>query len=131
MKKNRLDSLDGHIDLLGWIFIVSNLFVVFIIAFVTMLMLGVGLLAGEPGMLGGMEIFSLVIAMVMLFFAVPGMLAGWGLLKRKSWARVLALVIGILNIMSFPIGTAVGMYTVYVLLLREGSDAYFNNLKAA
>lgn len=131
MNKNRFDSLDGHIDLLGWIFIVSNIFVLFIMTFVMMILFGVGLFSGEAEAFGVMVMIMMIVGMMMLVFAVPGILAGWGLLKRKSWARILALVIGILNIMSFPIGTAVGMYTVYVLLLREGSDTYFNNLKAA
>lgn len=131
MKKNRFDSFESHIDLLGWVFIATNVLVLIIMAFVMMVMMGIGLFSGEAEALGAMVFGGLIIGFVMLVFAVPGIIAGWGLLKRKSWARVLALVLGTLNIMSFPIGTAVGMYTIYVLFIHEESSFYFNSMKAA
>ena len=62
--------------------------------------------------------------------ATPGVIAGYGLLKRKSWARVLAIVIGILNLVNFPIGTAIGVYTIFVLMQEEATD-FFAAYKAA
>ena len=46
----------------------------------------------------------------------PGLAAGYGLLHRKPWARMLALVLGILNLVNIPIGTVMGVYTLWVLL---------------
>lgn len=51
---------------------------------------------------------------VCLFIALPSLLAGWGLLNQKSWAMLLALVVGCLRLFSFPIGTAIGIYTIWV-----------------
>jgi hypothetical protein len=47
---------------------------------------------------------------------VLGIIAGWGLLERQSWARVLALVLGFLSLIHMPFGTAIGVYTLWVLL---------------
>jgi len=38
------------------------------------------------------------------------------LLKRFSWARILVLVLGALNLLNVPFGTALGIYTFWVLL---------------
>lgn len=58
------------------------------------------------------------------YWLLPGLLAGIGLLKRKSWARILALVVGFFSLFSFPLGTALAIYTFWVLL-QDDSDDYF------
>jgi hypothetical protein len=47
---------------------------------------------------------------------VVGIIAGWGLLDRQSWARLLAIILGFLSLLHFPLGTALGIYTLWVLL---------------
>lgn len=61
-----------------------------------------------------------------LLFAtsIAGFLAGWGLLNYRSWARVLALVLGIIALIHFPFGTALGIYTLWVLLPGESEREY-------
>lgn len=56
--------------------------------------------------------------------AAASFLSGWGLLKRKSWARMLALVLAFLGLLSFPFGTALGVYTIWVLLAGNGEHEY-------
>jgi hypothetical protein len=56
--------------------------------------------------------------------AIPGLVAGYGLLARKAWGRVLAIVVGILGLINFPVGTAIGIYAILVLL-QEGANGYF------
>ncbi|MBY0432614.1 MAG: hypothetical protein K2U26_00730 [Cyclobacteriaceae bacterium] len=51
---------------------------------------------------------------LVILFAIPSILAGWGLLTYKSWALTLALVLGCFKLFSFPIGTALGVYTIWV-----------------
>jgi hypothetical protein len=47
---------------------------------------------------------------------IVGIIAGWGLLDRQSWARILAIILGFLSLLHFPLGTALGIYTLWVLL---------------
>ena len=47
--------------------------------------------------------------------AIAGLIAGAGLLARRPWARVLAIVLGCISLIHFPLGTALGIYTVWVL----------------
>ncbi|HLI86653.1 MAG TPA: zinc ribbon domain-containing protein [Bryobacteraceae bacterium] len=64
------------------------------------------------------------IGFVFLIGAALGLAAGWGLLQREAWARMLAIVIGALNCFDPPFGTALGIYTLWVLLPPESEREY-------
>jgi hypothetical protein len=51
--------------------------------------------------------------------AVLSLAVGWGLYQRASWARMLALVMAFFSLLSIPLGTAIGIYTLVVLLPAE------------
>jgi len=77
----------------------------------------------------GATILSLiadVLAIVFIIISVPGILAGMGLYKRKEWARVLSLILSVIEIFSFPFGTAIGIYSIWVLIQPE-TITEFNN----
>jgi tRNA A-37 threonylcarbamoyl transferase component Bud32 len=80
---------------------------------------GGGLISGD---IIAMRITRIVGPAVALFFfltSVPEVIAGIGLLKRRSWARILAIVLAILDLIHIPIGTAIGIYALWVLLNDE------------
>ncbi|HNV28252.1 MAG TPA: hypothetical protein PKJ83_03880 [Cyclobacteriaceae bacterium] len=59
--------------------------------------------------------FIRVIAIgIIILFSIPSIIAGYGLLNNKKWALTLALVLGCFKLFSFPIGTAIGIYTIWV-----------------
>ena len=62
---------------------------------------------------------ALAISSLFLVIGIPSLIAGVGLLKQKGWARTLAIIVAILALASFPIGTAVGIYTLWVLTRKE------------
>ncbi len=64
------------------------------------------------------------IGMFLLASAVLGLLAGWGLLNYRPWARVLALILGVISLIHLPFGTALGIYTLWVLLPAESERDY-------
>ena len=59
------------------------------------------------------------IAIVFIVISIPGILAGMGLYKRKEWARILTLVLSVIELFSFPFGTAIGIYSIWVLVQPE------------
>jgi hypothetical protein len=72
-------------------------------------------------------------AVVWVFFAaitalmvVPSLVAGYGLKKRKHWARTMCIVAGVLAATSAPIGTAVCIYTFWFLFSEPGKLLYDN-----
>jgi hypothetical protein len=56
--------------------------------------------------------------------AVLGLMAGWGLLDRQPWARTLAIVLGCFQLLHVPLGTALGIYTMWVLLPAASEEEY-------
>jgi hypothetical protein len=52
------------------------------------------------------------------------LVAGWGLLERAPWGRVVAIVAAILNLLKFPLGTALGIWTLVVLLGYRNATLY-------
>jgi hypothetical protein len=65
-----------------------------------------------------------VIGGSLLILAAGGVSVGLGLMQRRPWARVAALILGVLAIFHPPLGTALGIYTLWVLLADERGDEY-------
>ena len=49
---------------------------------------------------------------------------GVGLLNRQPWARMTAIIFGALSLMAILFGTALGVYTLWVLLPAEFEQEY-------
>jgi len=64
------------------------------------------------------------LGIVVLAKAALGFLAGWGLMQREAWARVLVLVLAFISLFNIPIGTAIGVYTLWVLLPGQSQQEY-------
>jgi hypothetical protein len=64
-------------------------------------------------------IIANVIMVATIIFSLPAILAGIGLFKRKEWARILTLIFSVINLISFPVGTAVGVYSIWALVQPE------------
>ncbi|MDH4257518.1 MAG: hypothetical protein OEZ45_04555 [Candidatus Aminicenantes bacterium] len=62
---------------------------------------------------------------IIAFFSIPEIIAGIGLIKRKEWGRILALVVSFFNLVWFPLGTALGVYSI-IILLNDESVKIFN-----
>lgn len=65
-----------------------------------------------------------IITIISILAAFLAFLVGFGLLRRRSWARVVGIIVAILSLLKFPIGTALGIYTLWVLLPSESAMEY-------
>ena len=107
--------MDTHVKVVGWLWIVNGV--------VGILMAIIGLTAiNWPGNIPSPRDSIIVTSGVLCLF-LPGIIAdfvaGYGLLNYKSWARLLAIVLAILNLILFPIGTAIGIYTLWAMFNDE------------
>jgi len=64
------------------------------------------------------------VLIVLLILSVPGIIAGVGLLSYQPWARILTIVLSILDLISIPFGTALGIYGLWVLFTTEGAQLF-------
>ncbi len=80
---------------------------------------------GVPVALMGMFfVFMFIYALV---FTVPSLIAGYAVLKRKSWARVASIIAAVFETMSFPFGTAVAVYSFWFMFSEAGRAMYDRN----
>jgi hypothetical protein len=67
---------------------------------------------------------SATIGIVWACLAGVRVLAGFGLMNGKSWARYAIIVVSALGLFKFPIGTIFGVYSLWVLLSSEGQREF-------
>lgn len=123
---NQLTTRDvgQHVQILGWLYIISHAIFLVIGAFIFMLLTGVGAFTNDPQAMAILSIVGTSVGLFLSALSLPGLAAGIGLLTRKPWARILAIVVGILNLANMPLGTLIGLYTMWVLLQEAATD-YF------
>ena len=64
------------------------------------------------------------VLILLLVLSVPGIIAGVGLLSYQPWARILTIVLSIVDLLSIPFGTALGVYGLWVLFTAEGARLF-------
>ena len=67
------------------------------------------------------------LALIILFFSVLGVIGGLGLFSYRSWARILVMIVSALNCLNVPIGTAKGIYSLWVLMQPETIELFENS----
>jgi hypothetical protein len=80
---------------------------------------GIGIASGDPEAMPILGVVGMVGFIFMLGFGLPGILGGIGLLNRKEWARILVIAASCIGLFAFPIGTALSVYSFWVLLNAE------------
>lgn len=117
--------MQTHVKILAVLFIALSAMGVFA-ALVLMAVFGVsaGIVGAtaDPDAAIALPIIGLTGTALVVFFLVislPGLIAGWGLLKFRPWARIVAIVLCAINLINIPFGTILGAYGLWVLLNNE------------
>ena len=121
--------MNKHITFVGALQIGYNAFGVLAAMARFMFIVGGGLIGGlissEEEIVIPITFFvGTAISMWLLVLSVPGIVGGIGVLRRQSWARYMVLVLSILDLFSVPIGTAVGAYSIWVLVRDETAELF-------
>ena len=64
------------------------------------------------------------LSLIILFFSSLGIVGGAGLFSYKPWARILVMIVSALNCLNVPIGTAKGVYSIWVLMQPETIELF-------
>ena len=111
--------MESHVKLLGAFYIGLGILGLLGAALLFTILFGAGLISGEGEAMAVTAIVGTVLGGCVSLVSIPGVICGIGLLQRKAWARVLVLVLGCINLAIFPLGTALGIYTFWVLINPE------------
>lgn len=127
--------MEPHKRILATIYIVYGAFIFFILALVWVVLFGLifnhhinfDIDASYRELLFVRSIISIIFTFLIIFFVLPSIIGGIGLLYNKRWAFILLIVEGCLNLVNFPVGTAIGAYTLWVFFkdqeIREKGEA--------
>ena len=73
---------------------------------------------------GILSLIGMAIMFVIFVISVPGLIAGVGLLSFQPWARILTIILSVLELPAFPLHTVLGVYGLWVLLSTEGTALF-------
>ena len=121
---NATNTMETNVKVLGWLYIILGVLGILVGAFVLFILLGTGIIAQDGEAMVVLSIIGISVAGLMTVLSLPGVVAGIGLLKYQSWARVLAIILGAINLPAFPIGTVLGAYSLIVLLNDETNTLF-------
>lgn len=93
-----------------------------IIAFVVLA--GIGVLSGDREALPILTFIAVISAGFLAVISVPDIIGGIGLLRRQPWARILVLILSVIKLINFPLGTIVGIYSIWVLMQNEVAQLF-------
>jgi hypothetical protein len=71
-------------------------------------------------------VFMSIFMIFWVFLTIPSLIAGYALLKKRSYARLWAMIAGVVAGMQFPLGTALCVYTFWFLFGNGGKEMYEN-----
>jgi hypothetical protein len=115
----------SHNKLLGVLHLAYGALTFVAMIFVTIAVLV--MIATAPGDAVSSGVFALIIVaaiFVNLLLPIPSLIAGYGLLKRKRWARTMGIVAGIVAALTLPFGIALCVYTLWFMFGERGRFLY-------
>ena len=79
---------------------------------------------GEPFPVVGLLFFAILFVAITLLHTTPSFLAGYALLKRKRWAKRMGIIAAVIAGLSFPLGSALCVYTLWFFFGESGRFLY-------
>ena len=115
--------MQKHITVVGALRIGSAIVGLMAAAIIVLLTLGPGLIAhcvdGNDEALAILAMIGVPIALFFVVLSAADIIGGIGTLRHKNWARYLVMIHSVLDIFNVPIGTALGVYCIWVLAQDE------------
>ena len=123
--------MSAHADLVGLLFIIWG--VLTTLVGLSTLALGIGAVAliASAGRGGGGQVAAGItaaafttLAVIAIVWGIAHVVVGLPLRRRRHWSRVLALMLGSVDLLLLPYGTALGIYALWVLLSEQGKALF-------
>ncbi len=111
--------MEKHITVIAVLYIVLSALGILASAVLFLVIAGGGLLSGDSEAIAITSTVGSILSFFVFVLSIPGIIGGIGLLKRREWGRILVLILGFLNLLNIPFGTALGIYTIWALMNDE------------
>ena len=114
--------MELHIKILEILYIISGLLAIFGGTVIILLFAVGGILAGEVRAVPILAVVATILGSLLLTIGIAKLICGWGLLARKKWSRVFAIIMAIIGLINIPFGTALGIYALWILFKPEAEQ---------
>lgn len=113
-----------HIKVVGWVYIIFS--ILRLLKAASILFGGVlgGLFSGSLGTLIVAGATSMAVAIIIGIMAMFGLIAGFAFLSHRPWARYVLILVSILGLFNWPIGTLFSIYALWVLFNSETESLF-------
>ena len=118
--------MEKHVTVLGILYIAFSALGLLLAIIIFTAVVGGGIISGDSEAIAITSIVGPAVALFFVLLSTPGLIGGIYLLTHRPWARILVLVLGFLNLIEIPIGTALGIYTIWVLFKDETVDLFIS-----
>lgn len=116
--------MEKHITVVGTLQIGLGILGI-LVGFITLVvLLGAGVISRDAEAVRILSMIGPAIATYLFVVNIPSIIGGIGLLKKKSWARILVLIISAMDLLAIPIGTALAVYSIWVLVQDETAQIF-------
>lgn len=119
--------MKGHVTAVGILNVIYNAGIVLTALLLGAIwLLGISIVGGAVGaeqgaatgggIFAGLGLLGLIVVGIVLLPGLPGFIGGVGVIRRRWWGRWVIVVCSVFNLLAFPLGTALGAYSLIVLL---------------
>jgi hypothetical protein len=118
---------EQHNKYLAWAFIAHSGFQLLMTLFMMVMLFFVLRLPTRPGEGPPPEFLFFIfgfVALIQIFFVVPSFVAAYALIKKKTWARLAAIIGGVISAMNVPFGTVACVFALWFFLGENWKDVY-------
>ena len=112
--------MEDHVKVIAILWIISGVFGLFLAFTVFCVLFGVSFIPDVDYQAS--KILRVIAIWGGIFFAIltaPEIIGGIRLIKKKEWGRILVLIVSFFNLIWFPIWTALGIYSIVILVNKE------------
>jgi len=118
--------MQKHVTIVGALHIAFAAWGIMWAVFAAVLLIGIGstLVGADQTAQSVLTTVGCIVPGFLFLLSVPGMIGGIGVLRLKPWARYMVLVLSVLDLLNIPLGTALGIYSIWVLVHDETVELF-------
>ena len=112
--------MNDHVKIIGILWIVFGALSLIGAIFMFMLLTGISFIPDLDAPASGILRFvGIFVGSFLAVMGLPKIIGGVGLLKGEEWGRILTLIVSFLSLLNVPFGTALGIYSIVILMNKE------------
>jgi hypothetical protein len=114
-----MESERTHVKVIAWINILFGVLYVLVAVLAFTGFFSVASLVDDNLAEGILNVSGSILGVILLGLGLPGLIGGIGLLGYHDWARILIIILSILGLFNFPLGTFLSIYSLWVLFRSD------------